>query len=316
MFAASNMTVQKALTLLWSQGFTEAHGRNGTFITKRPPCRYRIALVFSVPTSNNQHAKALLTAAAKIKERDGYQFDLFESCYAWSPDATSGNMRRLEKEAAERRLAGAIFFGGEAPYAVSKLLHSHTLTTIFAAMYDTQYKYSGPAIPYENPMPALWDHIRASGRKKLAVFAIDAAMDWQTPALWQQAATAGITMREEWIHFFNPLKPRSVRNVTMLMASLPPELRPDSLYISDDHLVPETINALTSCNLNIPQDLTVYAHTNFPLRHKDKVPLHSVGFNAATTLQRTIDTIRSPINNTYSLLPLVPFQIKKQYHDY
>ena len=70
---------------------------------------------------------------------------------------------------------------------------------------------------------------------------------------------------------------------------LPAADRPDALIITDDNLVPEATAGLAAAGVRAPQDLTIVAHTNFPLQTVSALPAERLGFDVRRVLTTCLD---------------------------
>ena len=78
----------------------------------------------------------------------------------------------------------------------------------------------------------------------------------------------------------------------MLLLSLPPEQRPNGLYITDDNLLNAVQAGIVESGVRVPQDLTVVCHTNFPDPPETVIPILKVGFDNRELLRLSIEAVR------------------------
>lgn len=282
---AGRKTVEGALAALARDGFVVARGRAGTYVVDAPPHAARYGLVFPLAPGESgwtHFHTALQRAADRYRDEE----DRRVVCYhgGVSPDAR--RYGELLDDVRAHRLAGVIFTPTTDMFVGTPLAGVSRLPKLMIGG-------SGPArhileLDYASFMRQAVASLAVAGRRRIAILALGSHPDWVAhlvqpafkaerlacTARWVQSVSAG------WIH----------NTLSMLFAGARRE-RPDGLIVLDDHLVPETAQALKALGLRVPRDLAVVAHANFPWPTRCPLPFVRIGFELCTLLRTGLDRL-------------------------
>jgi DNA-binding transcriptional regulator YhcF (GntR family) len=236
-FDASSVTIQAAFAALTQAGFIVSLGRNGTYVSQRPPHLFNYGLVFATAPGQNDWSnfhKSLLSETEAIKVH--YQKSI--TCYFnIGEKLNTDNLSRLLKDVSEKQLAGLILIS-RACFRGTPLLE---LTDIPRVVLKGQaFDPNIPVITFGGDRgfakPAI-EHLRSLGRKRLA-FVLATGMDPVRELEIQEVLT------EYELPFFpysvqcvHPTESRWAANLACLFAKLPLGVRPDGVVIAVVNLV-------------------------------------------------------------------------------
>jgi DNA-binding LacI/PurR family transcriptional regulator len=138
------------------------------------------------------------------------------------------------------------------------------------------------------------NHLLSRGRRRVAVITAP-SMVYGFPDEFDAFAQArGIITYPFWTQAVEPHRPRWVRHAVDAILSTQAAERPDSLLITDDHLVEPVAAALREFGVRVPQQMHVIGHWNFPLPYRGDVPIDLLGFDARELVMswvRAIDAL-------------------------
>jgi DNA-binding LacI/PurR family transcriptional regulator len=136
------------------------------------------------------------------------------------------------------------------------------------------------------------DYLASRGRKRLAIISAASAMAQQLVTSVVRAATSrGMTVQPYWTHAVAVPAAEWSRNLVHLMCMLPKEKQPDSMFITDDNLVPHATAGLLAGGISVPGDMDVVGHANFPWLTPSVVPAKRLGFDARQVLAMCIESV-------------------------
>lgn len=290
-FAASLMTVQKAMDTLTRDGFILSRGTLGTFVADHPPCLNRYGIVFSSSPHSPDwggYREALLQVGHKRDEAA----DRDMAFYYGVDHEGDGDYESLLADIQSQRLAGILFDYGS----------SHTLN----APIVQQDRVPCMAVMSPTQDPSL-EHVATivMDGESLAEAAIGVLVGkgCRRPATLLGLSRSDDVQRQRHAlaKFDLPYDSAMLQsvalgcvqmagNVTALWMRLPEDERPDGLFIADDNLVEWACSGLLHAGIRPGIDIPVAAHCNFPARAGSGMPIDRVGFNIRALIQKFIDT--------------------------
>lgn len=296
-FQTTPTTLQKAFTHLKRSGFIVARGRAGTFVTKSPPHLHRYALVFWHNPSRLEdqgwsRLDSAVTQAAHIESSEGLPcFPVFHDV---KDRADSEDMRLLEAEVTEERLAGLIFI--DPPYHIQDSpIFTHPGMPRVALSMTAFWPFQNVILEPNQVIDRGLDFLKQNGRRKIALIASAQRIGFNTSdarAYFEAAVhQRGMITFPMWQCPAHAYVPDTARQFAHLLTSLPPEQRPDGILINDDHLVEQTALGVMAAGLRVPEEVTLVGHANFPLPPKPALPVTLFGFDSCELLRVCIDLI-------------------------
>lgn len=285
-FGASLATVQLALNALVDEGFIAASGTQGTYVHAHPPHLAQYVLVFPCPArevksnrfwSTLEHEAACYPVDGPCRVR----------CVYWSTEGEpSAAMRGLLEDVRQHRVAGVVFASDPWIFQDTPMLDEPGVAR--AAVMPAATHYAGVAavdLSYRSWLDRALDHLVERGRRRVALLT-SPMMDDE----WHANATGAIDARgleshPYWRLLAPPAYPQCARSMTHLLMQGPAETRPDALLIADDNLVEHAIGGLLAAGMQVPTDIDVVAHCNFPWTTPSVVPVKLLGFDAAAVLR-------------------------------
>lgn len=292
-FAASRMTVQRAMTALARDGFTVARGKLGTFVAAQPPCLARYGLVFSArpsaPGWSGLDATMLRVADACLARGEPQVVAYYGVC-----SAHHGDHGHLLQEVQQQRLAGLIFVEpptlvldspllGELPVPRVALMDPAAAGTPLARLHTVRFDHA-------SLMRVALRTLVARGCRQPAVLMLAKTRQRFLPLFHAAAAAEGLTIHP-WCCQAAPAEDREwAANITHLLWRLPPADRPDGLFIADDNLVDAAVQGLTDAGVYPGRDVPVVAECNFPAASTGHV-LERVGFDNRAILTRCLEIL-------------------------
>jgi DNA-binding transcriptional regulator YhcF (GntR family) len=301
LFGASDMTVQRALTLACSQGFIVSRGCKGTFVAERPPHLHRFGLILPRGADTSLMLKTLVQAARRTH---AWWLTIHEECFQWGTEPASAEMIQVEREVNESRFAGLII---AAPtFAVSRpnILTRPGLPRLFIT--DQCHPELGAGCHFEGARKTALCELARHGRRRVGLVG-SLNMVAGGEATWlrklhKDAKDCGLTFRDEWAQAVDKDSPGAIRQAVRLLLSLPAKSRPDGLYIMDDHLVTAACEGVVLSGVPMSQ-LTVVTHANFPNPQPAAVPVVDVGFDIEKLLEAALQKVSQGVSEKRELGP-------------
>ncbi len=292
-YAASSITVQRALDVLGEDGFVEARGRNGTFVATNPPHTSHYAVVFAQRLREggwNEFWTALHAQAMGEMWQSGQR--RLTSYLGIDGHTDSEDYQRLVRDIASRRIAG-IFFAS-APH---NLLDTPLLTADVpraAIGLPNDFAHVASVVLDEDAFIAkALDHLKARGRKRIALLMFAGHGETFLGKVRIALKARGMTTHDRWVHGCSAASSstRWLRGWAQLLMDRGQSERPDGLFISDDNLVEHSTGGLIAAGVRVPQDMDVVAHCNFPYPTPSVISARRLGFDARQVLASAVDLL-------------------------
>jgi DNA-binding LacI/PurR family transcriptional regulator len=153
----------------------------------------------------------------------------------------------------------------------------------------------------------------ARGRRRIAVL----ENYHQSNEVWEEAfARFGLPFHSHWFLKMPLSHPDTVRCCVQLLLHTSRLDQPDGVIIADDNLVPVVTAGLMASGAEIPRDLEIVAHCNYPFPPESHVPVHWLGFDVPAMLKiclQLVDAQRrnQPVELSSMLAALTPGEVAK-----
>jgi len=281
---ASDGTIQKILDHLTAYGFLRSRGCLGTFVVERPPHLFRIGLVTATRRGSSIWLDALSTMAEQFAREEQRWLHVYSDCHL-DRGKPSRALQELEDDIDHARLAGLILVCGPDALRSTPALQRPGLARVILGDPFPAYRF--PAIVSQPTHPRAMRYFQEQGRRRLGIITTFHYRNQIDPTL-QCARAHGLQTAHAWVHFLDERVPYPARTVTELLMSLPAEKRPDALYINDDHLVSEAVGGVADAGVQVPQEITLVAHANFPAIQPTPILVTYLGYDTETALHTAL----------------------------
>jgi DNA-binding transcriptional regulator YhcF (GntR family) len=288
-FAAGPFTVQRAIDRLAGDGFVVARGPQGTFVAERPPHLCCYALVFREHPSESRFWSALWKEASNVERSGPRKVEVFDRVGRHTGDS---NYERLFDAVKAQRLAGLIFANEPTYYHDTPILTEPGMPRVALMRDRVAPGVSAVELDLRSFLNVALDFFAASGRRRLAV--LSATMfrnDTYQEVFSRGAEKRGLMAPNYWQQQPDYGNPKAIHNCVHLLMRGAQRERPDCLFIADDNLVEEATAALATTGLNVPGDVEVLAHCNFPWPAPSSTPVRRIGFDARQIIEGCIQSI-------------------------
>ena len=289
-FAASTVTVQKALARLIHEEFLVACNQHGTFVAEHPPhlSNYALLLAHHHGDRWSQFVCALCDGFATLQQTRGLRILTY---FGFPRPSDIDKYNELLSLAASQRLAGMIFAFLPSLVAGTPLLDDPSMPK--AAILTQRMGCPIPAvcIDYHSFFNSALDYLKEQGRRKIALISIHDTLEYLGYDIAAGLSERGMEMRPCWWQRLDMDQAEAARERVHLLMHAGRSERPDGLIISDDNHVEAATAGLVDAGVRVPDDLTVVAHANFPLPTRSYVKAKRLGFDCVRLIHLAVDSI-------------------------
>jgi len=280
-YAASTRTVQSALDSLAADGFVEAHGPKGTFVSQRPPHLCTYALVFTHAPDRNQFWTALHSDALRRRREQTQQIDVWHNI---DGHADNEDYRRLIDQVKRHRVAGLIFVGDGRPLSHTPLMNEPNVPRV---AISTKEKY--PNVSTVSPDNCSFrrralDHLAGQGCRRVAFLLPVWDRADALPLWYADAAARGLDARPYWTQQIPPDCAASATNIAHMLFNPLQSERPDGFVVADDNLVEAATIGLLNAGVAVGRDVKMVVHCNFPWPTQSIIPVRRLGYSAGALM--------------------------------
>jgi DNA-binding LacI/PurR family transcriptional regulator len=290
-FSVSPLTLQRALSSLIEDGFVYAKTGQGTFVASHPPHLSRYGLIFPFhPNGQNpwsNYYTALNNEALSLQKADPNTLTIY---YGLELPENRSECDKLIADVESHRLAGLVFASTPVNFRGTPLLDEPRIARV-AVMRNPGFGIPQIRLDGDAFSTKAMDYLAGRGRHRVAVInSATMSLDWME-SFRQAVAQRGMDTHPYWIQGVHTIGAEWARNVIHLMFNAPADQRPDALFISDDNLVPHATAGLLAAGVNVPEDVDVVVHANFPWPTPSVVPVKRLGFDARQVLRLCLQSI-------------------------
>ena len=284
-FRVSSNTMQHALDLLIQDGYVIPCGREGTFVSERPPCFSRIALIFPEPeeeaVGQNQFYRAFRNELNHVSERMNLSFQLIDGV------ALLGNFNKINalfSDIRERRLAGMIFLAVPRCFADTPLVDAPDVARV---AISNSFVFNIPAVwvDYLGFYRKAIAHLAQEGCRRPAFLVDPYSLETFLEFAAEELPRHGLPFCRRLIQEVHLTSSRGLENlVELLFAPDNPE-RPDSLVVGDDNRLSLITARLKELGFYGPNSIKIVSLANFPWPTTSHLPVFRIGFDVSQILQ-------------------------------
>lgn len=290
---ASMMTVQRALAALQEEGFVVSHVGRGTRVVEHPPHLYRYGLVFQhdADPAHSNFARSLEKVAAEKAEwtprRIAVYADVGQPGYSEDYD-------RLENDVERRRLAGVVVWPECGRLRRMSVVGAPEVPLVRLSAGSPKGEEVGVQLSPMRFLRRSLDYLAQRGRRRVA-FLWKYSRDLVGPEDLHERVRPllqerGMQTDLLWVQGFKHTEPRWGANWMRLMMTCLRD-KPDGLVIGDDNIVEPVTRGLRDAGVEVPADVEVVAHCNFPYPTPAMVPVQRVGFDVRAVLRHALDLV-------------------------
>lgn len=289
-FNASSVTVQRAMELLAADGFLEPRGRNGTFVSNKPPYLHNYAIVFYGSPKRNWSAflESLASEAAKLKLPDGFKIKYY---YDINGDPRVKDYGHLISDIRAHRLAGIFFSANPYEVAGTPIIDEGEIPRVAITNSKAKNKFINVMLDGDSVGEMGVNYLIDRGCRKIGLFMSAQQSNHLLPIFKKIMSERNCVYRDEWVQSVNISTAWTTVNVVKLLFKLDKKDIPDGIYIADDNLTAHVIEGIRASNMSISKDIVLASHSNFPatFNHPDSVKLF--GFNINQVLRESLQLI-------------------------
>ncbi len=288
-FGVGSSTIAQALAVLGREGFVNSRRGAGCTVCLKPPHLNNI--VVAVPNRHlvgshwSNYYASVTRVVSELRNETARPILLFEEL----EERLSRSYLELEELVRADRVAGIVFINPTKPLAGSLILEKPGIPRVAVSSYDdkrvgTRVEINGSFI--EKAV----DCLVGCGRRDIAVLTSTAGWEEEHGRRIRTVlASRKVNCPPRWRIPFNIETPMTVQNVVRLL--MHGKDRPNGLIITDDNLVEDAVAGLVAEGVEVPVDLEVVAHCNFPWPPLKTYPFRRLGPDVRGMLLACIDAI-------------------------
>ncbi len=293
-FDVAGMTVQMAVKHLEREGFIEARGPLGTFVTEPPPHlnSYAVVFVFDpvAPFAEqnwSRYHQALTQASIRLQQATGKRMLMFHGI---DQHADSEDRQSLIAHIERQSLAGIVFTNPPLLLAGTPILDAPGIPRVALMSHpDTRF----PQVSIVSFDGVMWvdkalDHLAALGRRRVAIIEFGTGPEFDA-RVQARLEARGMVSHRRWRQFVSLRNAKGATNAVELLMN--DRERPDSLLVEDDNFVEQAVAGLAAAGVRVPDDVAVVGHANFPVAPSKLLPMRLLGYDANLFLRTAVDLI-------------------------
>ena len=293
LFDASRATLSHVLKNLQRDLYTVSVERRGTFVADRIPARHRIGMVFRLDEFENSFWAKIAGAAQRYNQQYDaeYEFVIIREHILSAPHNKeyAGLYDQLK-----RRMLGAMFF----PFPPNDNLFDD----FFAEFPDVpRVSFDPPrgkhhhlliGLDAQGAVNRVVDYFARQEIRRIAL--VTSGFSPQIDFFEKAVYASGLMTRPEWMVPVEKENPQYVKNMVLLLLSLPKEQRPEGFYIAND-IDLEAVQAVILASGISPESLCLVSHANFPDKAVPLFPVKRIGFSS----DRVVGSIAKLVKDFY-----------------
>jgi len=292
-FGVSTATVQGAMNRLIADGFVQAQGRLGTYVTRNPPHLFHYGLLFPGTPSITQFRSRFWTALTSEAAVFGQQANRKIHCYYGVDGHVDSEIsNKVIDDMRQNRLAGLIMaFFDHGELAGSPVMEEAGVPRVRITVDSGARGLPLICLDMCSFIDKALDYLLAKKRKRIACVTVAGTQPAHIEYLKAGIERRKMTTKPYWTHSVQWPDIQWARPLTQLLMNSDQETRPDGLVILDDNLIEHVVGGLIAQHVTVPDDCEVVAHCNFPWSPPGVLPVKYLGFDVPDVLKMAIEHI-------------------------
>jgi|GEM_PF-1813056 len=297
------VTIQNAFDKLKEDGSIITNGNKGTFVSENPPCLTTYAIVFPFDPEMLNTEISFYGTLAKLAREDTKNTNCRFIIYTdINGHKDKKNYIRLFRDVVSESLAGIIF--ATPPHNIDRtellqeLISRKYLPKVVMMANMVDYPdFSKINSPTENFINKIFNFLESKSIKRLSV--LNALTDKSQLLPYEKEIFAEAKKRKIELPKYNfqsrssTYASRSDEIVHLMLSKVKNE-RPQALWVTNDTLVEGALKGVVDAGLNVPDDLLVVSHYNFPDNPEtSSFETFCYGLNVRVFIDTSVDIIRN-----------------------
>lgn len=310
-FNTTPITVQRAFNRLVKYGFVVAEKSVGSFISEKPTCLNRIALLFAgIPDSSawTSFSQLVVDSIEDIENSAGVTVKPY---FGMGRNIDSEDVfKEFHDDSSAGTLVGAIF--------LSELRYFRGIAwkNIDLPYYDVAQP--GQALGHPRIELAKKEYFETAactfkelGCSKIAVLTVELFLSEQESFLKKAFEDNALEYNEQYVQAFNIMSseynggPMWIERFLKLLFLLPEADRPDGIFVTDDNFIDVTYKSLGKIGVVPGKDVHVIVHANFPVDLRKYSGMYRLGYHVPNTLSKVCDNLIHGHTDDIVVLPQI-----------
>lgn len=291
-FGAGTHTVQRALDKLKSDGFIESNER-GTRVSLQPPHLNRYAVVFpGLPDDGSSWVRFWTVLSDEVRKLQAVPGNDLVLYYDVCGDQNTPDYQALLADVLSHSIAGIIFVTYPHRLVGTPVLEERGIPRV-----GIMSRTMRPTIPSISLDMASFQRkavaeLQRSGCRRIASLNAPGLEVGTDLSRFSDGKTP-LVNHPYWNLPGHLLHPETSYGLMQLLFQGPRENRPDGLIISDDNFVEHAVQGVLAAGVDVPKDLRIVAHSNFPSSPPAAAPVTFLGFDTREILHLAIGCINA-----------------------
>ncbi len=282
MFDTSRGTLQYAVAELQRDGYLIGRKRRDLIVAEHLPCYSRFALLIENSEHGNQFWKKLVDGCSRLEE-SGVSMEIYRNM---SAPVESGR-KKLQDAIDALRIGGCFFIFDPVGEWQNNLLNNERIPKVVFS----KTAYDNPSVitatfDTNTQLSLVGRCLREKGVRRAACITMG---DQEAGRLFETAMQRHGIATDSYLNQSIPETKRSAAaNLAELLLQLPPEIRPDGIYVNDENLLEYVIRGVIAADPVRWKHLHLVSHANFPTGQVYPIPVDRIGYDTMEILKQAV----------------------------
>ncbi|MFA6290498.1 MAG: substrate-binding domain-containing protein [Victivallales bacterium] len=298
----SYITINACIKKLNNTGFVISRERSGVFVTEKPPLPDSFALLFPKNAlAGNLFLQTLLKTIEGESEKKKFNFDIFPD---FEPHIDNPDYKRLISDLFKMRIGGIAYFTMDPLPDECELLHFPGIPVMNASRCIKS--------DYKAYVDKSCDYLLSRKKRRIAVLfqGKSTTIDKMIGNFIEKKGNSEMESPDHWFIPIGKDAREGTENIVRFMLDCPKGKRPNGLIITDDNLVDHALKGVFLSRVQVPEDLEIVTHCNWPNPVTSVIPVKRIGYDVRKVVSIIIDRLLNSRgkggNQNPEPIPLVP----------
>ena len=280
MFDTSRGTLQYAVAELQRDGYLIGRKRRDLIVAEHLPCYSRFALLIENSEHGNQFWKKMVDGCSRLEE-SGVSIEIYRNM---SAPMESGR-RKLQDAIDALRIGGCFFIFDPVGEWQNNLLNNERIPkVVFSKEPNDNPSVITATFEINAQLSLVGQCMREKGVRRAACITMG---NQEASNLFETVMQRYGIATDSYLNQSIPETKRSAAaNLVELLLQLPPEIRPDGIYVNDENLLEYVIHGIIAGNPVRWKHLRLVSHANFPTSQVYPIPVDRIGYDTMEILKQ------------------------------